>query len=169
MIKFSVLSRWSTAVKFVAEIDCDESASMSVKLGLAVKWAIKSGANLSYADLSYADLGGANLGGADLSSANLSYANLSYANLSGQWIIQGASRSDGYAFFLQRLKDETEPMIRAGCRYFTIPDAEKHWHKTRGGTPLGDETFAIIDGMVKLAQIRGLIPSDVHAIPEDLF
>jgi len=54
----------------------------SVKLGLAVKWAIKEKADLRSADLSYADLRSADLSSADLSSANLSYANLSSANLS---------------------------------------------------------------------------------------
>ena len=66
-MKFDVLDRFSGEIKFTAEIDCDENVLPSVKLGLAVKWAIKEKANLSSADLSYADL---------------SYANLRYANLS---------------------------------------------------------------------------------------
>jgi hypothetical protein len=82
MIKFNVLNRFSGEIKFTAEIDCDESALPSLKLGLAVKWAIKEKADLSSADLSYADLRYANLSSANLSSANLSSANLSSANLS---------------------------------------------------------------------------------------
>ena len=88
---FTILNRFSGEVQITAEIDCDESVFRSLKLGLAVKWAIKNNAdlrsaNLSYADLSYADLRSANLSYADLSyadlrSANLSYADLSYANL----------------------------------------------------------------------------------------
>lgn len=34
-IKFDVTNRWSGKVQFTAEIDCDESASTSIKLGLA--------------------------------------------------------------------------------------------------------------------------------------
>jgi len=51
-------------------------------LGLAVKWGIKSGANLSYANLHGAYLHGANLRGANLRGADLSYANLRGADLS---------------------------------------------------------------------------------------
>ena len=76
MIKFDVCNRFTGKVQFTAEIDCAEDAPASIKLGLAVKWGIKSRANLSGADLS-----GANLSGADLSRANLSGANLSRANL----------------------------------------------------------------------------------------
>ena len=64
MLKLEVKSRWSGAVQFTAEIDCDESASHSVKLGLAVKWGIKNGADLSGADLRDAYLRGADLRGA---------------------------------------------------------------------------------------------------------
>ena len=88
MIKFEVRNRWSGEVQFTAEIDCNEGAMRSVKLGLAVRWGVRSGAdlsgaNLSDANLSGADLSGADLSGADLSGADLSGANLSRADLSG--------------------------------------------------------------------------------------
>ena len=88
MIKFDIMNRFSGDVQFTAEIDCLEDASRSYKIGLAVKRAIKSGANLSGADLSgahlsRADLSGANLSGANLSGANLSGADLYRASLSG--------------------------------------------------------------------------------------
>ena len=69
---------WEFRGEVKVEIACDPTASAWVKLGLAVKAALKGRANLSGADLS-----GANLSGADLSEANLSRANLSGANLSG--------------------------------------------------------------------------------------
>ena len=100
----------------------------------------------------------ADLSGAYLRSADLSGANLSGAYLSGQWIIQGPTRSDGYAFFLQRLTDDKEPMVKAGCRHFTLAEAQEHWESTRGGTPLGDETRAIVRCMVDIAHIRKLMP-----------
>ena len=87
-MQFEIKSRWSGAVIFTADIEADESASASIKLGLAVKVAVKARADLSGANLRGADLGGANLGlaylsGADLSGADLDGADLSGANLRG--------------------------------------------------------------------------------------
>jgi hypothetical protein len=80
------------------EIDCADGVSESIKLGLAVKVALKSGADLSSADLSDANLSGAdlscaNLYGANLSGADLSDADLSFADLSGAKLY-GADLSD---------------------------------------------------------------------------
>ena len=47
-------------------------------------------------------------------------------------------------------------MIVAGCRRLAYDEAVEHWKKTRGDTPLGRETFAIIDNLMALARIRGL-------------
>ena len=80
-IRYDVLNRVSNKVQFTAHIDCDCKDDKSIKIGLAVRWAIKSGADLSGANLSGADLSGAYLNGANLSGANLSGANLSVANL----------------------------------------------------------------------------------------
>jgi len=87
VINFNIESRWMSAIIFTAEIDCCEDEKTSVKLGLAVKWAIKSDADLSDADLSDADLSDAdlrdaNLRGADLRDADLRGANLRDADLS---------------------------------------------------------------------------------------
>ena len=78
-IKFDVRNRFSGQVQFTAELDCDESSSYSVKLGLAVNWAIKAGANLAGAYLAGANLAGANLAGANLADAYLAGANLAGA------------------------------------------------------------------------------------------
>jgi hypothetical protein len=78
-MKFDILNRFTGAVQFTAEISCAEDVLPSVKLGLAVQWAIKRDANLRGADLSGANLSGADLSGADLSGANLSGADLSDA------------------------------------------------------------------------------------------
>ena len=46
--------------------------------------------------------------------------------------------------------------IRAGCRVFgCMADARDHWEKTRGGTPLGEETMAILDAMEAIAATKG--------------
>src|ERR1700719_4032040 len=152
-MQFQVKNRFNGAVQFTAEIECDDDDAMSIKLGMSVKWAIKSGADLGGAYLGGADLRAADLGGADLGGAYLGGA-----DLGDQWIIQGPVRSDGYAFFLQKLKDDDKPMVKAGCRYVTIPEAHAHWTETRGGTPLGEETFAILDFLERAAVIRDLIP-----------
>jgi len=81
MIKFDVTNRFSGKVQFTAEIDCDENEIHSIKLGLAVKWAVKTRANLTGANLTGANLTGANLTGANLTDANLTDAYLAGANL----------------------------------------------------------------------------------------
>ena len=80
-MKYDIHHRWTGNVIVTAEIDCDESASASVKLGLAVRWAVKVRAYLADADLARAYLAGANLAGADLAGANLTRAYLAGANL----------------------------------------------------------------------------------------
>src|SRR3990167_8727254 len=63
-MKFIIKNRFSGKAQFTAEIDCAGDASTSIKLGLAIKWAVANRANLSGADLIRADLSGANLSGA---------------------------------------------------------------------------------------------------------
>ncbi len=78
-MKFEVKNRFSGKVQFEAEIECAEDASVSVKLGLAVKWALKARADLAGADLAGADLAGAYLAGAYLAGADLAGAYLADA------------------------------------------------------------------------------------------
>mgnify|MGYP003488841744 CR=1 FL=1 len=154
-IKFDVLNRFTVAVQFTAEIECDADASMSVKLGLAVKWAVKARANLAGANLAGANLARANLARANLAGANLADAYLAGADLAGANLIDGGQRSDGYRF-VGSVKYGAL-MISAGCRYFALADARSHWSKSRGGTALGDETQAILDHIERVANVRGLI------------
>ena len=112
-MQFEIKSRWSGAVIFTAYIEADESASASIKLGLAVKEAVKARADLSCANLrgaylrgaylrgAYlrdADLRGAYLRGAYLHEADLRGANLSCANLRGAYLrdadLRGADLRD---------------------------------------------------------------------------
>ena len=62
--KFEVRNRWTDVVQFTAEISVTPNMLPSIKLGLAIKLAIKNSADLSGAYLS-----GANLRDADLSGA----------------------------------------------------------------------------------------------------
>ena len=68
-MKYEIRNCWTGAVQITAEIDCDETTTLGVKVGLAIRWALEHGANLHGADLSDADLRGANLRGANLCDA----------------------------------------------------------------------------------------------------
>ena len=180
-MKYEIKNRFTGKVQFTAEIDCADDAPTSLKIGLSVKWALmtradKAGANLADANLADANLAGANLAGANLAGAYLAGAYLARANLAGAYLaranladanladadlVDGGQRSDGYRFV--GWINGGVLQIRAGCRSFNIADARKHWQKTRGGTPLGDETFAILDHIEAVARIRGLIEGQKDA------
>jgi len=63
-MKFEVRNRFTGAAQFFAEIDCDANAPNAIRVGLSVRWALNSGADLRGADLRGADLRGADLRGA---------------------------------------------------------------------------------------------------------
>lgn len=133
------------------------------RLRCALEQAARQGADLTGAFLTGADLRGADLTGADLTGAFLMDADLTGAKLAGidfsgaylsdaTWrngvklrrgVIKECSRSDGYTF---RLFDCADGVFRvtAGCRDFAVSEAWEHWQRTRGGTPLGEETFDIL-------------------------
>jgi hypothetical protein len=94
-MQFEIKNRFTGDVQFTAEIECADGASYSLKLGLAVRVAVKSGANLRGANLSGANLRGANLSGANLSGAYLSDADLRGADLRGA-DLRGADLSGAY-------------------------------------------------------------------------
>ncbi len=64
-----------------------------------------------------------------------------------------AVRSDSYTFTIAPTPEG--PRIIAGCRYFSFEQAREHWAKTRGGTPLGEETMAILDLLEAQSRIHG--------------
>jgi uncharacterized protein YjbI with pentapeptide repeats len=83
MIDFDIKNRVTGDVQFTAKIDCSEDDTHSLKMGLAVKWALDNGANLNGANLAWVDLVRANLYGANLAWVDLAGANLNGANLYG--------------------------------------------------------------------------------------
>jgi hypothetical protein len=93
---YEIKRRFSGEVMFAAEIECEASASEGIKLGLAVRAAVKADADLAGANLAGANLADANLAGADLAGAylaraylaraNLADANLADANLAGAYL-----------------------------------------------------------------------------------
>ena len=90
LLSFDVFNRWSGALQFTAQIDCTSGEWPSIKLGLAVKWAVKNGASLVGARLDGASLNGASLVGASLDGASLVGASLVGARLDGARLV-GAS------------------------------------------------------------------------------
>ena len=87
-IKFGIKNRFTNEVMNTTEIDCDASTSQSIKLGLAVKWVIKNGGDLSNSDISNSDLRGCdlincNLRGCDISNSDLRGCDISNSDLRG--------------------------------------------------------------------------------------
>ena len=159
MTKFDILNRFSGAIQFTAEIDCSDDTPLSTKLWRAVKWGVTNKSDLAGADLAGADLAGADLSGANLSWANLSRVDLAGANLSGANLSRAGlrvigGRSDGHQFYLHKMP-EGPPMLRAGCRFFTLAAARAHWTARRAGTLLGDESLALCDHAERMAKIAG--------------
>jgi hypothetical protein len=180
MVKFEVKSRITGAVQFTADIKCDESESYSVKMGLAVRWAFKAGANLAGANLAGAYLGGANLegaylrgaylAGAYLAGANLegaylrgaylAGANLEGANLGGLILLARATRKDGYEYFAWT-SVLGGMVITAGCRTWqdgsvltpgkAIEDARNHCtHQTDAA--FRKEVLSIVEHIERMAE-----------------
>mgnify|MGYP000081162434 CR=1 FL=1 len=108
-IKFDVLNRWTGGVQFTADIDCAADALPSVKLCLAVRWAVKAGANLA----------GAKLAGAKLTDANLAYANLTGANLAYDLTWQSKETLPAVALVAEPVSATAKP--RSGPTLLTSP------------------------------------------------
>ena len=84
--------------------------------------------------------------------ANLSGAHLFGANLFGANLIDCGHRSDGYRFVGIMAADGTI-MVQAGCRFFSLTDARRHWLATRPDTQLGKESLAFCDHIERMAGV----------------
>jgi len=58
--------------------------------------------------------------------------------------IKTATRSDSYKFILRDC-EASGYYVEAGCRWFSMAEAEEHWQNTRKGTDLGAETSDILE------------------------
>ena len=151
---YEIMHGWSGAVLFAGRFG---------SLRLCVEAAVIARVNLDGANLDGANLARANLDGANLARANLDGANLVGANLDGAYLVgarlvdarlrynckataapaRRAIRADGYEFVLW--PTDKGWRIAAGCRFFSMDDAAKHWSETRPrGTPINDETHDIL-------------------------
>lgn len=115
-------------------------------------------ANFATADLTRAEFMSTNLTCSYMVKANLTKTQFISANLrdarldgttfravklGGRGAIAAALRSDGYSFQLMDCADGKWRVL-AGCRWFTLPEAWKHWETSRRNTDLGEETFDIL-------------------------
>src|SRR5450830_376284 len=137
-----IKNRWTGKVQFTAEIEADESAAVSLKIGLAVKWAVKTDADLGGADLRGANFEGANCEGANLGGANLGGANLGGANLGGA-NFEGTDLRGAYLEDQSKLTGE-RPVLTIGplgsrCDYLTIYRTDKGL-RVKAGCFFGSDT-----------------------------
>jgi hypothetical protein len=186
--QFPIRNRWTNAVQFNTEITCARGATIGLKVGLAVRWANLSradlsgadlrrayllgadlrdanlgdadlsGANLSWADLSGADLRGANLSRADLSGADLRGANLNWANLSGA----NLSRAN-----LRGANLSNANLRGANLSGANLSDADLSGADLSGADLRGANLrFFKADMWMTLTQARGEVPALVSALRE---
>jgi uncharacterized protein YjbI with pentapeptide repeats len=164
---FTIPKRWLFQTGVTVSIACDPAAPFGVKLGLAVRAAYASGADLRDADLSGAVLRGAVLRDAVLRDADLSGADLRDADLSGAVlrgavlrdavlrdadlsgakitrILASANRGDGYTFYAFEL-EAGGVKIKAGCRWFTVSEFRAHILAKYPDTDKATETGDILD------------------------
>jgi len=81
MMKYDIIERYNGSVLATADIDCSPDASVGVKNGLALKWAVANSVNVEHADFQHASLNGASLNGANLHGVNLMDAELQGVDL----------------------------------------------------------------------------------------
>ena len=181
MISYPVYNRWSGAIQFTAEIDCSADAVRGIKLGLATKWAFRTGADLTGAVLTGAvltdavlrgaDLRGAVLRGADLTDAVLRGADLTDADLRGADLTDadGASYKvdgrigiidagcpNGWGALGYVDTDSQTLRVHVGCQRREISDGRAYWsspdHPNRNDRR---EVLAALDYIEAVARLRG--------------
>lgn len=134
LLSFNVFNRWNGAVQFTAQIDCAEDEWPSIKLGLAVKWAVKNGAILDGARLDGARLGRHTL------AAGQSWATLGWP--------------DGWFSYTFVTKDG-EQRVKIGCQDKTIAEGRAYWANKADRR----EVFAALDYAEAIGRARGWIAS----------
>jgi hypothetical protein len=133
MSKVQIKHRFMGVVLFSGNFDT---------MRLCVEAARRSGADLRGADLHGAYLRGADLRGAYLVGADLRGAKWRDGVTLNRAPIKMATRTDGHEFLL--LDTDAGWRVQAGCRFFSMDEAWRHWKMTRAETALGDETFDIL-------------------------
>ncbi len=163
-VTHEIRNRWTGAVLFAAAVDA--SLTIGRRIGLTVRLAIETGADLTDAVLTgaalrRADLTGADLTGADLTGAVLTGADLTGAALRGAKIIKviaRAVRSDGYEAIA--FATDKGVVIRMGCRTWFGTDAGRahvatYAERSDRTEEIAAETLAILDFIDASAKQEG--------------
>lgn len=169
-MKHAIRNRWNGEVIFEAKLPAEyDSESDNVRLGAAVKLAVKSGANLAGADLTGADLVRADLAGADLTGANLARANLAGADLQFSQLdgadLAGASLVGANLARASHVISAGAPdgwtcvgwlrdgwlSIRVGCRDKRLAEGRAYWAEKNNRR----EVLAALDYVEAVAKLRG--------------
>ena len=152
MTTMEIKHRETGAVLFAVDLPAIlDGASASVRLGVAVKLAVKARANLADACLDGANLSGANLTRANLSGANLTGACLAGADLTGAKGVIDGGAPDGWRC-VGWVRDGVL-WVRVGCRDKTIPEGREYW----SGKPARREVLAALDYIEATARLRGWV------------
>jgi hypothetical protein len=164
-MKFEIKNWLTGTVQFVADIKCEESASTSVKIGLAVKWALSTGADLRGAYLQGAYLQGAYLRGACLRGADLQGADLQGAYLQGAYL-RGHKLATGQSiamlgypdnwFAFTYFTEEGEHRVSIGCQDKTLAEGRAYWANKENRR----EIYASLDYAEAIGRARGWIKGD---------
>ena len=109
-MKFEIKNRFSGEIQFTAEIEAGDDTPTSVKIGLAVKWAVKTRANLAGANLADAYLAGASLAG-----ANLRLKDGSEAKMVGKRPVLQIGPIGSRAAMLSAYLTDNGVMLQTGC------------------------------------------------------
>ena len=117
-MKYEIKNRYTGDVQVTAEIDRDENSPTAIKIGLAVKWGIKNGADLRDADLRGAYLSGADLRDADLRGADLSDAYLRGADLFGADLVDALKVAEGALKVAEGALDGIKRTYRGDVEHF---------------------------------------------------
>ena len=137
MSTVEIKHRETGAVLFSADLPAEhDGAGIGLRLGLAVKLAIKAGANLTRANLA---------------DANLADAYLTRANLVGAKGVIDAGTPDGWRC-VGWVRDGA---LRAcvGCHDMTIPEGREYW----SGKPDRRKVLAALDYIEATARLRGWV------------
>jgi hypothetical protein len=146
-----IKNRWTGGVMFTAEVEAGLGTA-GLKLGAAIKIAVKAGANLAGAYLADANLAGAILAGANLAGAYLAGAYLAGADLAGANLAGAKSLLDcgtPHGWRIAAVAHEDGIRIAAGCRWFTFAAAVEHW-RGRDDRRLMPPLLAYIKAAVEL-------------------
>jgi hypothetical protein len=133
--------------------------------GISLKGADLTGCDLSRADLRHCDLSGANLEQASLNATDLGGARLFNAIMSeadidntlglclAAGVIDAGFDPRGYRFI--GINHDDGWRVKAGCRWFTMAEAERHWSRKEN-----DDALARLN-VIKATTVTVTMPAGV--------